>query len=285
MQRIKFIVAVFAVLITAIAIFFVLSNEKALVAHPKGVIAEGELKLMITHILLMLCVVTPTLVLLFVTAWRYRANNAKAQYDPDHAHGLVGKVILWVIPSVVVVVMAIFTWDATHKLDPYKPLVSEVKPLTIQVVALDWKWLFIYPEQGIASVNLVQFPENTPIHFVLTADGSPMNSFWMPQLSGQIYAMTGMVTSLHLMANAPGEYTGRAAEINGEGFAGMTFVAHAGSQSDFETWVDKVKQLPQQLTHQTYDELTKPSVNHPVALYSHVEEGLFNRIVEKYHDK
>ncbi len=191
----------------------------------------------------MLIIIVPTFILLFVVAWKYRAKNAKAKYDPEHSHGVFGELILWMIPSVVIAVMAVITWNATHKLDPYKPLESEVKPLTIQVVALDWKWLFIYPEQGIATLNFVQFPERTPIHFELSADGSPMNSFWIPQLSGQIYSMTGMTTQLHIMADGPGEYTGRAAEINGEGFADMTFVAKSTSQSDFEDWVAERKTI------------------------------------------
>jgi cytochrome o ubiquinol oxidase subunit 2 len=180
--------------------------------------------------------------------------------------------------------MAVVTWHASHKLDPYKPLMSDVLPLEIQVVALDWKWLFIYPEEGVASVNFVQFPASTPIKLILTADGSPMNSFWLPQLSGQIYAMSGMVTPLHIMADMPGVYTGRAAEINGAGFADMTFVAKSTSQSDFDTWVKEVKQSPLKLNASVYNELVKPSQNNPITLYSSVEKELFHTIVVKYMD-
>src|SRR5262249_6679452 len=137
--------------------------------------------------------------------------------------------------------MAVITWRSAHELDPYKPLQSEARPLMIQVVALDWKWLFIYPEEGIATVNFIQFPVHTPIQFTLTADGSPMNSFWIPQLSGQIYSMTGMTTPLHIIADEPGEYAGRANELNGKGFADMHFVAKATSQSEFDEWVASVK--------------------------------------------
>jgi cytochrome o ubiquinol oxidase subunit 2 len=178
--------------------------------------------------------------------------------------------------------MAVHTWNETHELDPYKPLKSEVEPLEIQVVAMDWKWLFIYPKQGIASLNYFQFPERTPIHLKLAADGSPMNSFWLPQLSGQIYAMSGMVTQLHLMADAPGIYKGRAAEINGEGYADMTFIAKSTTESDFEEWVANVKQSPLQLNNHLYNKLIAPSLNNPTTLYSTVEEGLFNKIVMKY---
>ena len=282
MKRIKFIVAILAIATAAFAIFFLLRSERTLITHPKGIIAHSELKLIKTNILLMLIIIVPTLILLFVTIWKYRAKNSKAKYDPEHSHGVFGELILWIIPAIVIAVMAVVTWKATHKLDPYKPLGGEVKPITIQVVALDWKWLFIYPEQGIASLNFVQFPEKTPIHLELAADGSPMNSFWIPQLSGQIYAMTGMITQLHIMADASGEYIGRAAEINGKGFADMTFVAKSTSQMDFDEWVAYVKQSSAKLTDQIYNELVNPSRNNPVLFYSYVEPDLFNKIVMKY---
>jgi cytochrome o ubiquinol oxidase subunit II len=280
--KIKFIIGILVVLGVAFAIYFVLRNEKALLTHPRGIIAYSELNLITTNILLMLIVVVPTFILLFVTVWRYHAKNSKAKYDPEHSIGVSGELILWTIPSIIIAVMIAITWDATHELDPSKPIKAEAKPLTIQVVALDWKWLFIYPEQGIASVNFVQFPERTPIHLALSADNSPMNSFWVPQLSGQIYCMTGMTTPLHIMADAPGEYTGRAAEINGDGFADMTFVVKSTSQSDFDDWVAYVKQSPLQLTDLIYNELVKRSKNNPIALYSYVEEDLFNKIIMKY---
>lgn len=282
MKRIKFVIGIFAILIAALAAFFVLRSDAALVTHPKGIVAKKELNLITTQILFMLIVIVPTFILLLVTIWKYRAKNLKAKYDPEHSSGIFGELILWIIPSIVIAAMSVKTWYATHELDPYKPIKSEVKPLKIQVVALDWKWLFIYPEQGIASVNFVQFPARTPIHFELAADGSPMNSFWIPQLCGQIYSMTGMTTQLHLMADESGEYSGRAAEINGRGFADMTFVAKSTSQSDFDDWISYVKQLQIQLIDHTYNELIKPSKNNPIMLYSYVEKDLFNKIVLKY---
>jgi cytochrome o ubiquinol oxidase subunit II len=282
MKRIHFIIGILAFVGVAIAVYFVLSSDKALLMHPKGLIARSELSLIKTNIIHMLIVIVPTFILLFVTIWKYRAKNTKAKYDPDHTHGALGQLVLWVVPSIVIASMAVVTWKATHELDPYKPIDSEVEPLTIQVVALDWKWLFIYPEQGIATVNFVQFPAQTPIHLELSADGSPMNSFWLPELSGQIYSMTGMTTQLHLMADEPGVYGGRAAEINGKGLADMTFVAKSTSQSDFENWVAEVRGSPKQLTDQVYHELVQPSQNHPVEIYSSVENDLFNTILMKY---
>ena len=178
--------------------------------------------------------------------------------------------------------MAFVTWNAAHELDPYKPIENGKTPLTIQVVAIDWKWLFIYPEQGIATVNFVEFPAQTPIRFELSADGSPMNSFWIPELSGQIYSMAGMATVIHMMADGPGVYPGRAAEINGKGLADMTFTAKSVWQSDFDDWVALVKRSPLKLTGPVYNELVKPSLNHPIQLYSDVESDLFNKIVMKY---
>jgi cytochrome o ubiquinol oxidase subunit 2 len=149
-------------------------------------------------------------------------------------------------------------------------------------VALDWKWLFIYPKEQIATLNYMRIPEKTPIDLTLCADGSPMNSFWVPQLSGQIYAMSGMTTPLHIIADVPGVFTGRAAEINGQGFADMTFIVESTERADFDAWVLEVKQSKLLLTQEFYTELVKPSMRHPVTFYSHVDEGLFHNIVMKY---
>jgi len=282
MKRSKLpLIIILAIIVAAVAIIFVLKSEYALLAHPKGIIAKNELKLIGTSYLLMLIIVIPTFIFLFITALRFR-KGSKAKYDPEHSHGKFGEVILWIIPSIIIAPLAVITWYAAHDLDPYKPLTSEIKPLTIQVVALDWKWLFIYPEQGIATLNYFQIPERTPINLRLSADGSPMNSFWLPELSGQIYAMTGMTTQLHIMADEVGEYTGRAAEINGEGFASMTFVAKSTSESDFLNWVSWVKKSPLKLNSSTYDKLVLPSQNNPIAYSSYVENNLFNKIIDKY---
>jgi len=282
MTRIKFIIIILATLCGAFAVDFVLRSESALLTHPKGIIAERELHLIITSILLMLIIVVPTAIWLFATAWKYRSKNSKATYDPDDSQGVLNELLLWVVPSVPIAIMILITWHATHELDQSQPIKSDVKPLKIQVVALDWKWLFIYPEQQIASLNYFQFPENTPIELKLSADGSPMNSFWLAELSGQIYAMTGMVTPLHIMAHGPGVYTGRAAEINGDGYSDMTFIAKSSTRSEFDAWVAIVKQSPLQLTNLSYNDITKRTKNDPVTLYSYVEKDLFNQIVMKY---
>jgi len=282
MKQFKFSLGICAVIVGLLAIFYVLQHEKTLITHPKGTIALSQLWVITTNYILMLIVVIPTFIALFMIAWKYRAKDPKANLAKEHPPSLLKQMSIWLIPLPIIAVMIFLTWKTTHELDPYKPIKSDVKPLTIQVVALDWKWLFIYPEQGIAAINLIHFPERTPINFRLTADRSPMNSFWLPQLSGQIYAMTGMVTPLHIMADGSGEYVGRAAEINGKGYAGMTFLAKSTSQEEFEKWVAEMKRSPLRLSEKIYTELSHPSIDHPVTLYSHVEEDLFNTIVMKY---
>lgn len=281
-MKVKFLFGLLAVALGVIGIAMVLASENALVFHPKGIIAQGEFELILTNIFLMLLIIVPTYILLFAVVWKYCIKNEEAHYDPDHTYGAVGELLMWGLPTLVVIAMALHTWKATHQLNPYKPIESDAEPLTVQVVAMDWKWLFIYPELGIATLNDFQIPERTPIHLMLTADGSPMNSFWIPQLSGQIYSMTGMTTQLYLMADGPGEYKGRAVEINGEGYSDMTFPVKSHSSKDFEEWIAKVKSSPQHLEKKDYDELVKPSVNKSTVLFSEVEEGLYHTIVHKY---
>ncbi len=250
------------------------------VIDPRGPVAEAERNLIVAAVLIMLVIVVPILVAFFVIARKYREGNAKAAYEPEGKRRRGREVWLWAAPTFIVIVLSAVNWYATHALDPSKPLQASARPLAIQVVALDWKWLFIYPEQNIATVNFVEFPAATPVRFELTAD-APMNSFWIPQLSGQIYAMAGMVNQLNLMASAPGEYLGKAAEINGKGYAGMNFIAKAASQSDFDAWVASVKQLQSPLTADAYNQLAEPSENVPRASYSSVADGLYNNIVMK----
>lgn len=278
----NFLIGLLAVLIGVIGVTLVLASDHALVVHPKGPIAQSELELITINIILMLLIIVPTYIALFFVIWKYCIQKKGIKYDPEHTTGPIGEILMWGIPSLIVLVMAIVTWEATHRLNPYKPLESDTPPLVIEVIAMDWKWLFIYPEEGIATLNYLQIPEKRPIHFKLSADGTPMNSFWIPQLSGQIYSMTGMTTQLHLMADGVGNYTGRAVEINGEGYSDMTFKVQSASDSDFAAWIDKVRQSPLKLTLEAYNELVKPAVNKSVNLYSEFEEGLYDKILEKY---
>lgn len=279
-MRKKFLFGIFAVIIAVIGIVIVLSSENALVVHPKGIIAKNELELIVTNILLMLLIILPTYIFLFTVVWKYCIKHGK--HDLHYSPGPAGELLMWILPSIIVAIMAVVTWQATHQLNPYKPIENDEPPITIEVIALDWKWLFIYPEQKIATLNYFQIPEHTPIHFKLTADGSPMNSFWIPQLSGQIYSMTGMTTQLYIMADGPGKYSGRAVEINGEGYSDMTFQAISTSKEEFKDWIEKVKKSSRHLTEDVYLELVRPSVNKSVLDYSEVENNLYHKIVHKY---
>jgi cytochrome o ubiquinol oxidase subunit 2 len=258
-------------------------NAHAAVAvlEPKGIIALKERNLMLITVLLGLLVIIPVFIMTFMIAWKYRATNTRAKYQPNWDHNLVAESIWWGIPCVIILILATLTWHSSHDLDPFKPLDSSVKPITIQVVALQWKWLFIYPEQGIATVNYVQFPKATPVNFQITAD-APMNSFWIPQLGGQIYAMAGMNTQLHLMADGAGSYAGSSANISGAGFADMHFTAQSTSQSDFNRWVQSVKRSPAALTARTYKALALPSSEVALAAYALKDENLYDDIIMKY---
>ena len=252
-----------------------------IVLNPKGPVGAQEMDLIKLAIGLMLLVIVPVIIMTFVFAYKYRESNPNAIYDPEFYHSSKIEVIVWGIPIIIILILAAVTWRTTHSLDPYKPLDESSKPITIQVVALDWKWLFIYPEQNIATVNFVEFPVNKEVAFRLTSD-APMNAFQIPQLGGQIYAMAGMQTKLHLLANEPGDYFGRAVNISGRGFSGMQFTARAVSDDDFAQWVSTVKASPKALSAEEYYQLAKPSEDNPVSVYSSVQANLFNNIMMKF---
>ena len=218
---------------------------------PKGQVGIEQKNLILIATGLMLLVVIPVIIMTVVFAWKYRASNKAATYTPDWSHSTKIEAAVWIIPILIIIALGYVTYHSTHKLDPYRPLDSDVKPIQIDVVALDWKWLFIYPEQGIATVNKIVFPANTPVNFRVTSD-AVMNSFFIPGLGGQIYAMAGMTTKLHLIANENGEFDGISANYSGAGFTGMKFKATATSQEDFDKWVAEVKQSPKKLDKAEY---------------------------------
>lgn len=257
-----------------------LARKLIAVLFPKGLVATQQRNLLLFIQVVMLLVVIPVYFLTFYFAWKYRADNVKAVYDPHEDENKLSEVLWWGIPIVLVVIISIVTWIKTVELDPYKPLVSEKKPLKIQVVALQWKWLFIYPEEKIATVNFFYFPEKTPLHFEITAD-APMNSFWIPQLGGQIYAMPKMRTELHLIANEKGDFRGSSANISGAGFADMHFIATATSEEDFNKWIKEAKNSSLILTMKEYQKLALPNTDLPTT-YRLEEENLFDAIIMKY---
>ena len=249
--------------------------------NAQGIIAQQERNLLITATLLMLIVVMPVFTLLFTFLWKYRASNTNAHYSPDVDGNTAAEILWWGIPLLLVCMLGIITWKSSHTLDPAKPIVSNVPPITIQVVALDWKWLFIYPQEHIATVNFVEFPANTPINFQITAD-APMNSFFIPQLGGQMYAMPGMSTQLHLEAFAPGSYNGLSANISGAGFSSMNFIAKSVTANDYANWITTVEHSSQMLDAQTYSNLAQPSSHVPVTYYASTDPDLYSTIVMKY---
>ena len=265
----------------AIAMFFLGLNSA--VINPIGQIAIKERNLIIIATVLMLIVVIPVFFMAFYFPWKYRADNTKAhsEYAPDWDYNFTYEAIWWGFPCVIVFALSVLAWQSTHELDPYKPINTNKQPITIQVVALQWKWLFIYPEQNIATVNFVQFPEKTPVKFEITSD-APMNSFWIPMLAGQIYAMPGMRTELNVIADETGNFRGSSANLSGEGFSGMYFTAKSTSQEDFDHWVQSIKQSPKNLNQEEYKKLASPSEYHPIEYFTMNEKALFDQIVMKY---
>ncbi|MCK2041503.1 ubiquinol oxidase subunit II [Chromohalobacter sp. TMW 2.2308] len=250
---------------------------------PKGQIGIEQKSLIITAFWLMMIVVIPVIVMTVVFAWKYRHSNHTAKYMPDWAHSNKIEAVVWLIPCIIILFLGIITWKTSHSLDPHKPIESDAETMEVQVVALDWKWLFIYPEQGIATVNEVAMPVDVPVHFSVTS-ASVMNSFFIPTLGSQIYAMAGMDNDVYLVANEAGVYDGKSSNYSGEGFSEMTFDAHAMSQDDFDAWVDKVGQSSETLSYEgSYQELAEPSTDHPVEYFSDVTSDLYRDIVEGFH--
>jgi cytochrome o ubiquinol oxidase subunit II len=251
------------------------------VLDPKGPIALAERNLLLTALILMLIVVIPVFVMAFLFAWRYRSSNSKARYTPDWSYSARIDAVVWLVPALLVIALGVLLWRDTHRLDPYRQIDPGTRPLDVQVVAQDWKWLFIYPDQGIAAVNQLVFPSRTPLSLKITSD-TVMNSFYIPALGGQIYAMAGMQTRLHLLADAPGRFAGRNTQYSGSGFSDQHFQAIATSPEDFDAWLAKVKQSPDRLDAAAYRALAGDRRIHPVAYYSAVEPDLFGTIIAKY---
>jgi cytochrome o ubiquinol oxidase subunit 2 len=264
------------------AVTFLAGCSTILLFNPKGPIGEGERYLILAAIGLMAIVVIPVFILAFLIPRKYRASNTASTYMPKWSYSAKIDLVMWAVPIAIVTVLATLTWTMTHSLDPYKPIPSAHKPINIQAVSLDWKWLFIYPDQNIATVNQLTFPVNVPLSFKLTSD-TVMTSFFIPQLGSQIYAMGGMQTQLHLLADKPGTYAGHNQQLSGIGYANMHFKAHAVSREEFQAWVEKVKQSPEKLDLNRYEQLTKPNAGYyPVTYFSAVKPDLFVDILRKF---
>jgi cytochrome o ubiquinol oxidase subunit 2 len=248
------------------------------VLDPKGPVAEAERQILFNSLGIMLAIVIPTILATLGVAFWFRSSNRRARYLPDFEYSGRLEMLVWSIPVMTVFLVGGVAWVGAYDLDPPKPIASDVKPVRVQVVSLDWKWLFIYPDQGIASVNQLTIPAGTPVSFELTSSGV-MNSFWVPQLGGQIYTMAGMVTRLHLQADHPGTSRGLSANFSGDGFATMRFNVDAVPVESFAQWVDATRNAGPLLDAQAYADLAKPSSAVPPFTYRAVAPNLFDGIL------
>ncbi len=276
------------------------------VMSPSGDIAVQQRDLVLIATGLMLLIIVPVIILTLLFAFRYRQSNKTAKYEPNWDHSVGLELLIWGIPLLIIIALGALTWTSTHLLDPYRPLgrikpdaptlannvpVGNLvdkqqlangvgKPLEVQVVALDWKWLFIYPEYGIATVNELAAPVDRPIRFQMTSS-SVMNAFYIPALAGMIYTMPGMQTTLNAVINKPGNYEGFSSNYSGAGFSGMRFRFHGVSDAGFQAWVNQVKQRGGGLNRASYLQLEKPSEKVPVRYYNAVEANMFKLVVEQ----
>lgn len=274
-------------LISAAAAIPLLAGCNLVVLDPAGDVARQQGNLILVSTGLMLLIIVPVMALTILFAWRYRAANRQATYRPDWDHSTQLELVIWAAPLLIIICLGAVTWVATHLLDPYRPLArtapgqaiaAETQPIDVQVVALDWKWLFIYPEQGIASVNELALPVNHPVRFRISAS-SVMNSFYIPALAGQIYAMPGMETKLHGVFNKTGQFTGFSANYSGAGFSNMRFAVKSLSDAGFARWVAETKAGGGTLDRAAYLKLEKPSEKVPVQRFASVEPQLFDAVV------
>jgi len=266
-----------------------LAGCNTVVMNPSGDIAAQQAHLLTVSTLLMLLIIVPVIILIIVFARKYRASNTKATYEPDWDHSTKLELVIWGAPLLIIIALGMITWISTHKLDPYRPLsrldaqrpiASSTKPLVVQVVALDWKWLFIYPEQGIATVNELVAPVDVPVRFKITAS-SVMNAFYVPELAGMVYAMPGMEITLNAVQNKPVQSVGFSSNYSGAGFSDMRFAYKGVPQADFDSWVQSVKQGGGDLSRTGYLALEKPSIKEPVRRYGNVDANLYSAVLNR----
>lgn len=257
--------------------------------NPEGFVAQQQSDIMISTTIIIALIIVPVLIAIGVIAWRYRATNKKATYDPDWDHSPQLELLVWACPLLIIIAVGAVSWIGTHQLDPYraldrvaehKPIPPGTQPLEVNVVSLRWKWLFFYPKYNIATVNELAAPVNVPIKFKLTSDAM-MDAFFVPDLAGMVYTMPGMQTMLHGVINKPGVYMGMSANYSGHGFTDMRFDFHGMSQKDFEQWVAKVRASGKTLDRTAYEQLAKPTRDEPVHYYAGFTPGLYQRILER----
>ena len=275
--------------ITIFPLFLLLAGCNSVVLNPSGDVALQQRDLLVRSTVLMLLIIIPVMALTVFFAWRYRASNRNAKYEPEWHHSARLELAIWAAPLLIIICLGALTWLGTHLLDPYRPLdrisqgqpvPAEMQPLEVSVVALDWKWLFIYPEYGIATVNELAIPVNRPVSMRITASGV-MNSLYIPDFAGQVYAMPSMETRLHGVLNRPGDSQGFSANYSGAGFSGMRFTVHGISEADFEQWVQDTRRGEGNLTRDNYLQLARPSQNEPARRFARVDDQLYHDILNR----
>ena len=249
--------------------------------NPAGPIGAHEKTVLLVAFGLMLLVVVPVIVMTAWFAWHYRASNKKAKYRPYWDFDWKIDLVVWTVPALIVIALGVLSWKTTHELSPYRPLADSEKPVQVEAVAMDWKWLFIYPRQHIATVNQVVFPANRPVSFKLTSD-AVTTAFFIPRLGTQIYAMPGMRTKLHLLADRTGTFVGRNFQLNGRGYSDMRFKAVATTPAKYRRWLGKVRNSGQALTAKTLKRLEKPRVHKGIIHYASVSPHLFRHVIEQF---
>jgi cytochrome o ubiquinol oxidase subunit 2 len=249
------------------------------VLDPRGPVGFSEQLILFDALTIMLAIVVPVILAIIGFAWWFRASNTRAFYWPEWEFSGHLELIVWSVPALVITFLGGIAWFGSHAVDPFVPLNGKAKPVEIQVVSLDWKWLFIYPDDGVASVNVLAIPVGTPVHFRLTSSAI-MNSFFVPQLGSQIYTMAGMTSQLNLQADEDGTYAGISAQFSGDGFSDMHFDVHALPAADYVKWIADAKGGGAALDKNAYAELVKPSENVAPTTYRSVENGLFDAIVD-----
>jgi cytochrome o ubiquinol oxidase subunit 2 len=270
----------FVLRLAPLSVALLLSGCDWAVLNPKGPIGDGNATILIDSVAIMLAIVIPTIVATVAFAWWYRSSNTRAQYLPDFEYSGALELIVWAIPLLTIMLLGGVAWIGSHDLDPARPLESKQQPLNVQVVSLDWKWLFIYPDQHVASVNRLVIPAGTPIRFALTS-GSVMTAFFVPQLGSMIYTMNRMRTQLNLAADEPGTFRGLATQISGDGFADMHFAVEAKSPEDFYAWLGQARATGDELTPERYIDLSKQSVVPAPFTFKTVADGLFDKILDQ----
>jgi cytochrome o ubiquinol oxidase subunit 2 len=275
---------VLAAVIVSLGTWLLLAGKNIDVLNPQGIIAAQQKDLIMFTLVLSAVIVIPVFLMLGIFSWKYREGNTGAKYTPDVDGNRWLETLWWGIPILIIGILSVVTWVSTHQLDPYKPIASDVKPITVQVVALQWKWLFLYPDQGVASLNELRMPVGIPVNFQLTADG-PMSAMWIPSLGSQTYAMTGMSSKLSLRADKVGEYRGSNSNISGSGYADMNFKTIAMSdRKAFDDWVESIESNKNHdhLEWTSYVELAKQSRANKVTYYHLHDAQLYSKVMGKY---